>query len=106
MANESSPCSCGCTLSAEDLYKIDKTAMAEILAMDSDTGVDLKPPVATGEDINELVRQVANVDNELEGEEEEEEELTLELEEILKTCDVIQTKVGREVDEKTEQGSI
>ena len=62
-------------------------------------------PVATGEDINELVRQVANVDNELEGEEEEEEELALELEEILKTCDVIQTKVGREVDEKTEQGS-
>ena len=96
-------CSCGCTLSAEDLYKIDKTAMAEILAMDGDAGVDIKPPMATSQDIDELVREVVKVDDDLEG---EEEELSLELEEILKTCDIIQTKVGKEVDEKPEQGNI
>ena len=72
--------------------------------MDSDTGVDLKPPVATSQDIDELVREVVKVDDDLEGE--EEEELSLELEEILKTCDVIQTKFGKEVDEKAEHGSI
>ena len=73
--------------------------------MDSDgTGVDPKSPVATSQDIDELVREVVKVDDNLEGEEEE-EELTLELEEILKTCDVMQAKVGREVDEKAENGS-
>lgn len=68
-----------------------------------DTGVHPKSPVATSQDIDELVREVVKIDNDLEGE--DEEELTLELEEILKTCDVIQTKVGREVDDKAENGN-
>ena len=77
--------------------------MAEILAVNDGTDVDPKSLVATSKDVDELISKVMKGNDDLGAE--EEEELSLELEEILKTCDVVQTKFGREIDEKAENGN-
>lgn len=103
--------SCGCALSVEDLYKIDKTAMAEILAVGSgDDGIsvgDKLPEAAkvTANVVSDLQLELVKVNDGLEGE--EEEGLTLELEEILKTCSETQANHEKEVesrDKKADRG--
>ena len=90
--------SCGCKLSAEDLYKIDKTAMAEILAVgDADSVQESTEDVV--EVLKDLQLGVLRSDN---GLEDDDEELTMELEELLKTCDRTQGKPAREADSREE----
>ena len=97
--------SCGCALSAEDLYKIDKTTMAEILAVGSgDDGIsvsDKLPEAAkvTSNVVSDLQLELVKGNDGLE-DEEEEEELTLELEEILKTCSGTQASHEKEVESR------
>lgn len=96
-------------MSAEDLYKIDKTAMAEILAVGSgDDGIDKLPVAAkvTSHVISDLELELVKVND---GLVDEEEELTLELEEILKTCSGTQTNHETEVesrDGKADKGNL
>ena len=93
--------SCGCTLTAEELYKVDKTAMADVLSEEQPR------------EEKEGAESPTGVEGEGEGggggggeeEGEREEVVLLELEEILKTCDQIQQKVGKEgVGEGVEPG--
>ena len=94
--------SCGCKLSAEDLYKIDKTAMAEILAVgNADAAVSIQEST---EDVVEVLRdlQLGALKGENGLEDDNDEELTMELEELLKTCDKTQGKPGREAESREE----
>ena len=90
--------SCGGVLSAEELYKIDKTAMAEVLAEEGSMEGGAKG--RRGEEEEGLEgdsdSEQKGIPVEGGGEEEEEEEkaVALELEEILRSCDEIQQKAG------------
>jgi len=79
---------CGCTITAEELYKIDKTAMAEVLAEERKR--EEKPSVCIVPPEEEKGEEKAGEEDGGEEEGEDEAELSLELEEILKTCDAIQ----------------
>ena len=94
--------SCGGVLSAEELYKIDKTAMAEVLAEEGsmEGGQEGRAKGRRGE---EEEGSEGGSDSELKGvpekgeeeeEEEEEKAAALELEAILRSCDEIQQKAG------------
>ena len=94
--------SCGGVLSAEELYKIDKTAMAEVLAEEGsmEGGQEGRAKGRRGEEEEGLEgdsgSEQKGIPVEGGGEEEEEEEkaVALELEEILRSCDEIQQKAG------------
>lgn len=77
--------------------------MAEILdVIDHHTGTDHKHPVTTkdtDEMLNDIELSVSRGEDDLVA---EDEELKMELEVILKTCNSIQTKVGKEVEESNE----
>lgn len=83
--------------------------MAEILAARGDDTVgDHKLEAATDEVVSDQQLEVFKGGNDGLGDEEE-EEISMELEDILKTCNGIQTKVGREArsgscDEKADNG--
>ena len=81
--------SCGCTITAEELYKIDKTAMADVLAAER-TREDTQSKPSARTTSPEGKRKEEDKEETKEVEEEGDEELSLELEEILKTCDAIQ----------------
>ncbi len=101
-----SPYSCGCKLSAEDRYKIDKTAMGDVMSRDKEKKPKSHGAAAEAGNVSELEEQVK--EEEEEGEEEfeegelefgvggisvaEEKELSTELEEILKSCGRAQSK--------------
>lgn len=69
--------SCGCALSAEELYKVDKTAMGDILALKvgSKNELDL-----TEEDEMDEIISTTNISSP-----DKERELTVELKEIIQT---------------------
>ena len=87
-------------MSAEELYKIDKTAMAEVLAKETENERD-------GDEEKEKEMEEAGGDEVAEetggmmGEEGKEKTAAIELEEILRSCDEIQQKIGG-LSEKTE----
>lgn len=79
--------SCGCKLSADDHYKIDKTAMGEVLSKEQGVASRVVP-----EEVG-VVSELEGEGEELEGiADGEREELSMELEEILKTCSQAQPK--------------
>ena len=99
-------CSCGCKLTADDRYKIDKTAMGEIMSGGEEKKMSQEYP-----EVNGQTRDISGREqDETEEEEEEKEgsgvgiggreclengedkELSVELEEMLKTCNAIQSK--------------
>jgi hypothetical protein len=73
--------SCGCKLNAEDRYKIDKTAMGEIMSrQEKETpGSDVE-----GKEVEEEEEEGEKEEDSLM--DEEDQDLMLELEDILKTC--------------------
>ena len=99
-------CSCGCKLSAEDRYKIDKTAMGEVMSRGKEKeGHSAEMAEAEAKDVSELEEQGEEEEEEGEEMEEgglefglgglslaEEKELGAELEEILKSCSRVQSK--------------
>lgn len=101
--------SCGCTITAEELYKIDKTAMADVLAAERTREETQSKPSARAispEGKGEEEEKEGTKEGEEETEERD-EELSLELEEILKTCDAIQqttTRVGGVDSDEGEEG--
>ena len=88
--------SCGSILSAEELYKIDKTAMAEVLAKSERDEEEL---MKVGEEKEKEVEEAGGDELAVEtggksGEEGKERAAAIELEEILRSCDEIQQKIG------------
>ena len=84
-------CSCGCELTTEELYKVDKTALADILGVSvvSSCSDDREESEAVGDE---------------EEESEEEDKGTVELEEILRACDQVQDKAKGDDDKKDALG--
>ena len=80
--------SCGCAITAEELYKVDNTAMAEVLAEESTRrGEQAKTSVPPEEEMEEEeagMEEGGEVDGEGDG------KPSVELEEILKTYDSVQ----------------
>ena len=80
-------CSCGCSLGAEDRYKIDKTAMGEVMSRKREggggTGGVADPGTSSGTEVGVSKMEAKS------GEQQEEaggDEDELELEEILHSC--------------------
>lgn len=84
--------SCGSVLSAEERYKIDKTAMAEAVAEEEEEAMDEEQNGGGGKSKNEGGE--GEPAKEREEEEEEEKSAAIELEAILRSCDEIQQKTG------------
>ena len=89
--------SCGCTLTAEELYKIDKTEMADIIAKERKTaGQDSK------QSEEEIVKEEGAVEEEEKEGEEKDEEMKvdipvdgMDLESILSACNVIEKQISK-----------
>ena len=66
-------CSCGCQLSSEELYKVDKTALGEILL--AENGVTAGPTITDDSDTVDVVsQQLLNENDDVENEQGEHEE--------------------------------
>ena len=89
--------SCGCTLLADELYKIDKTEMADIIAKERNTA---GPESKQSEE--EIVKEEELVEEEEKEGEEKDEEMKvdipvdgIDLESILSACNVIEKQTSK-----------
>lgn len=83
-------CSCGGVLSAEELYKIDNTAMAEVMAEEEEEVEEEAMEEGLG---GRERKDGLDKDSEL-AREKEENTAAVELETILRSCDEIQQKIS------------
>lgn len=96
--------SCGSVLSAEERYKIDKTAMAEVMAEEEEEAIDEVQNREEKREDHACNGSDKGGDVEVTRDGEEAEEESVELEAILRSCDEIQQKTAETVGADLEEG--